>query len=114
MVLSNKKMVITFEGQKIELKCGIVGGIMNDFTKAPMGMYYGKLNVLDANLALVHLLRAVLKLCTEELKMDPIQAGLFCDFALREALLREEKNKNIDNATLDQHEIILKMRRDEN
>lgn len=108
----DEKLTLLFEGQKLTLKSGFVGGFLADFTGAPMGMYIGKLDMGDCNIALVHLLRAVIKLTNEELHMNPQQSKSFIEFALAEALKREKENKNIDNATLEQHELVVKMRRD--
>ena len=106
------EITILFDGQKLELKSGFIGGIMNDFTEAPVGMYSGKMDVGSVNLQLMTLLRAVIKLNVEDYNLSYDQAQKFIDLAVKEAMKHEKENKNIDNATLDMHETVIKMRRD--
>jgi len=108
-----EKLTLLFEKQELVLKSGFVGGLLADKTGAPMGMYLGNLGIENTNLALVHLLRAVIKLNVEEQNMNIKQSEAFIKVALNEAVKREAANKNIDNVTLkQQQEILLKMRRD--
>lgn len=106
------EITILFDGQKLELKSGFIGGIMDDFTAAPVGMYSGKMDVGSVNLQLMTLLRAVIKLNVEDYNLSYDQARKFIEIALAEAIKREKENKHIDNATLDMHETIIKMRKD--
>jgi hypothetical protein len=111
--VKESKMKITFEdGQTLNLGCGFAGGIMADFTSAPVGLYVGSLDLADTSLSLTHLLRAVIKTNIEEQNMNFDQSKTFIEFCLKEAIKREKDNKNIDNATLQQHETVLKMRKD--
>lgn len=111
--MTKTKLTLLFEGQKLELKSGFVGGFVSDFTESPMGMYIGTLDVADTNLALVHLLRAVIKMNTEEHGLTINQSHKLIEFALKHAIKKEKENKNIDNVSLEQHqEVLLKVKRD--
>jgi hypothetical protein len=111
--MSKTELKIIFDGQEINLKSGFVGGWMADMKNTPMGMYAGNLSIVDTNIALVHLLRAVIKMNTEEQFMNYEQSKALIERAMLEAFKIELENRDEDNKTLAQHnEIVLKMRKD--
>ena len=107
-----EKVTITIGKQQIHLSKAFVGGIMDDYTAAPVGLFSGDLDLADTNIALMSLLRAVIKINTEEMGMDLAQSEKFIEFALMKAIEHEKENKGIHNATLKQHETIIKMKQD--
>ena len=100
------------DGTKIELESGFVGGIMKDVTRAPMGLYSGKMSTETACVTLIQLLRAAIKLCHEELKMEPIKYDSFLHFCVDQAVTKELENNKNDNHSLQDHEIYLKMKQE--
>lgn len=106
-------LTLLFEGQKLELSSAFVGGWLADESNAPMGMYTGELNIEDSSIALVHLLRAVIKMCVEEQNLNYPQTEMLLGFAVDEALKREIESNPEDNKTLKEHqEILIKIRKD--
>jgi hypothetical protein len=111
--MAKTELKIIVDGQEINLKSGFVGGWMADMKNTPMGMYAGNLSITDTNIALVHLLRAVIKMNTEEQFMNYEQSKGLIELATLEAFKIELENKVEDNITLDQHkEVVIKMRKD--
>lgn len=105
-----ERLTLKFDGQELNLKFAILGGIMDDITSAPLGMFLGNLDPVDANLVLMHTLRAYIKMNVEEHRMNLDQVEKLIEFSLQEALKREREQKNIENVSLENHkEIILKM-----
>jgi hypothetical protein len=104
--------IILGDGTKIELSSAFVGGIMNDLTKAPMGLFSGHMNIETAGTSLIHLLRAAIKLCHEELEMPLHVYASFLHFCMETAIEKELKNDIDDNRTLEEHEIYLKLKQD--
>jgi hypothetical protein len=104
--------IILGDGTKIELESAFVGGRMKDVTNAPMGLYSGKMNIETAATCLVHLLRAAIKLCNEELTMSPRKYATFLHFCADKAIETELENHPDSNGTLAQHEVYLKMKQD--
>lgn len=108
-----KAFTVTFEGEKLDLKNGFVGGYLADQTNCPMGFYAGSLSIEDMGVALMTTLRAVIKTNTEEQSMSMAQSKAFIEFALKEAIRMEREALEENNVSLEQHkEIVLKMRRD--
>ena len=107
-----EKVTIIIGNQKFYLSKAFVGGIMDDFTAAPVGLFSGDLDLADTNIALMSLLRAVIKINTEEQGMNLQQSQKFIEFALQKAIEHETENKGIHNASMKQHETILKMKKD--
>jgi hypothetical protein len=111
--MAKTELKLIFDGQEINLKSGFVGGWMADLKDCPMGMYAGNLSIVDTNIALVHLLRAVIKMNTEEQFMNYEQSKALIERATKEAFKIEKENAPNQNVSLDQHnEIVLKMRKD--
>ncbi|HMG14965.1 MAG TPA: hypothetical protein VK590_05940 [Saprospiraceae bacterium] len=109
---AEKRLTLLFEGQKLELRSGFVGGWLSDEINAPMGMYTGTNSLEETSVALVHLLRAVTKMYVDEHNMDYRQAKSLLDFAVKEAIKTEENFNPEDNISLEQHEALLKIKRD--
>lgn len=110
--MNEDKVTISFgDGDKIEMKCGFIGGIMADFTEAPFGMYAGKLDIEKMSFALLSLNRAVIKLAQDDMNMTLKQAQVFLDFCVKEAIEKERANRDSDNVTLGQHEMFLKKKK---
>lgn len=106
-------LTLLFEGQKLELKSGFVGGWLADETNSPMGMYTGELDLEDTSIALMHMLRAVIKLYADEHNLNYLQVKALLDLSVKEALEREIKQDPEDNKTVEQHqEKLFKIRRD--
>jgi hypothetical protein len=107
------RITVTFEdGTKIALSSAFVGGILDDITGAPMGLYSGQINPHTAAVTLIQLLRAGLKMATEELDMDMPTARKLLDFCVNEAYETELKNHADDNHSINEHEIYLKMKKE--
>jgi hypothetical protein len=104
--------IILGDGTKIELESAFVGGRLKDITNAPMGMYSGKMNFDSAATSLIHLLRAAIKLCTEEMGMNHHMANDFLHFCAEKATEIEIENNPDNNQTIADHEIYLKMKQD--
>jgi hypothetical protein len=113
--MKKKEVALTllFEGQKLELQSAFVGGWLADETDSPMGMYTGELDLEDTSIALMHMLRAVIKLYVDEHNLNYLQTKALLDFSVKEALEREIKQDPEDNKTVKQHqEKLFKIRRD--
>jgi hypothetical protein len=111
--MAKTEFKIIVDGQEINLKSGFASGWMADMENTPMGMYAGNLSVTDTNIALIHLLRAVIKMNTEEQFMNYEQSKALIEMATREAFRIELENEEEQNVSLDKHnEIVLKMRKD--
>lgn len=107
------EMKIIIDGQEINLKSGFASGWMADMKDTPMGMYAGNLSIVDTNIALVHLLRAVIKMNTEEQFMNYEQSKALIERAMLEAFKIELENKDENNVSLAQHnEVVIKMKKD--
>ena len=89
------EITILFDGQKLELKSGFMGGIMNDFTERQWACIAANMDVGSVNLQLMTLLRAVIKLNVEDYNLSYDQAQKFIEIALDEAIRREKENKNM-------------------
>jgi hypothetical protein len=108
-------LTLLFEGQKLELSSAFVGGYLADETDSPMGMYTGndELNVGDTSIALIHLLRAVIKMSVTEQNLNYDQANALLLFAVKEAMKSELEMNPEDNKSLKDHEeVLIKIRRD--
>lgn len=106
-------LTLLFEGQKLELRSAFVGGWLADETDSPMGMYTGINSLDESSVALLHMLRAVIKVYVDEHKMSYKQVETILKLSIKEALNREMNPDPEDNKTMQEHEeILLKIKRD--
>lgn len=106
-------LTLLFEGQKLELRSGFVGGWLADQTNSPMGMYTGINSIDESSVALLHLLRAVIKMYVDEHNMSYKQIETVLKLSVKEALNTEMNPIADDNRTMEEHqELLLKIKRD--
>lgn len=108
----NDNITILFDGKKLELKCGVIGGRLADDTNATMGMFFGLLDIEEGAITMLHAMRAFIKMVVDDFDGDMQRAESLLHFIVEDAIKREIENESIDNATLKQHETVLKMRKD--
>ena len=105
-------ITLLFEDQKLELRSAFVGGWLADETNSPMGMYTGVNSVDDSSIALIQLLRAVVKMYVDENKLSYSTVDGILSLCVKEAIKREMNPDPEDNKTLTQHqELLLKIKR---
>lgn len=105
-------VTIKWADQTMELKTALVGGVTSDAHECPMGMYAGSMDIGDIGMALLHNLRAALKVTKDHHGMNTMQGKDFILFCLNEAVAREVENKNIDNTSYKEHQTVLRMTKD--
>jgi|tagenome__1003787_1003787.scaffolds.fasta_scaffold19819119_2 hypothetical protein len=108
----DKFITVKWADQTIKLKTALIGGVTDDIHACPMGMYAGSMDIGDIGLALLHNLRATIKVVKDHHDMSVDQGVDFILFCLKEAEIREIENKNIDNTSYQEHQTVLRMTKD--
>lgn len=125
----SSKVEITFippvgKRQTIELDACIVGGVMGDSSKAPMGAYFGNLTFESTTITMIHIARSFIKCAEEQLiimaeNKEPIITDREKQLkAIKNMMLNivdkafeiEKRNADEDNVDLETH--MVKMRYD--
>jgi hypothetical protein len=93
-----KGIWLEFDEERIFLETALIGGVLGDSTKFPMGMYGGTLQIEKIGVALLHSLRAIIRITREHHKMDITDSVEFICFCLNEAIEKEQANLNKEDS----------------
>ena len=99
-------LTISFEDKEFKMTNAFIGGSLNDSRKTPIGMFTGSVDVGDMGVALLTVMRTVLKTTTSEIGMSMEQSADFIVVCLAEALKREEQEQKLNHNEL--HDIVKK------
>ena len=106
-------LTLLFDNQRIELKSGFVGGVLAGEFEAPIGMYSGGEDFDEISIALMQMLRAVIKMYIEDQNLSYEQVRKIITFTTIEALETEMNPNPNDNLSLKKHQdIVLKLKRE--
>lgn len=103
-------MKILIDGKEFDLKSGFVGGTLDGLIDAPIGMYYGELNLGKMNLEVMTALRSIIKICHSEFYLNYEGSKKFIELALDEAIRREKLK--LDDISLNKHQVTGKQQKD--
>lgn len=104
---NRKKIIIKIEDYEYEMETALLGGIKSGDPQHPMGIYAGTLAIEDIGMALLHALRATLKISLDVHKMDIETAESFILFTVHEAVKRERAR--MEKVDFDHEDIIMRM-----
>jgi hypothetical protein len=90
----DKKVILLLDGEPVEIKNALIGARMEDNDHTPFSVYAGQLEISEVGLSLLHILRAVLKINTEEMGMSLDTSENFILFTLQEAVKLEKLRRN--------------------
>lgn len=104
-------IIIKMEDQELELNKCFIGGILADGSNAPVGIYNGDMTPVTSCMTFEHGVRAFIKCLKEgaELGYDDIEVIL--RGVVQNAMKMEKDNLKRDNLSVDEHTLLLKVKR---
>lgn len=95
---------VNIDGKKIKLAKLMVGGITDDETRSPCGMFGGDLDPVEACMMYEAVTRAFVKLLHEEGRVPFEEIGRLINVARDHAIKTERSNNKWNNWTFDEHQ----------
>jgi hypothetical protein len=90
----NKKVFLDLDGDRIEIENALIGGKMAQGAQEPFSVYAGPLDIGDIGLALLHIMRATIKITMDELHLPLQSSEEFMLFTLKTALQLERAKRS--------------------
>src|ERR1700752_4063496 len=94
---------VSIDGRKYKLAKMMVGGITDDETRSPCGMFGGTLDPVEACMMLEAVSRAFVKIMSEESQFNFEEISCLMKTAMDHAVETEQKNNKWNNWTFDEH-----------
>lgn len=108
-MFENKKVFLEIGEERFEIHNALIGASMKPNGEEPFSIYAGKLDVSDIGLALLHVIRAAMKITREEYNTPLSVTKEFIEFTVKTAFDMESTNDFMDFVRSDSvQEFILK------